>query len=203
MTDQPQGERWVGVKEASDAWAGAATETLIEVAGHYRGVITYAELAEQVQARTGLRTRASFRSWIGGLLATVVARCHAQHLPPLTSLVVHPPMVSSAPTRPPCRPGSPVTAGSLTTSPPRWWPPPRRPCARRRKRPAPSRRPGLPGGAALGRAAPRSAASGAPPPPRRRRGSARTASCSCRPPASATSAAEHHRALSRLAPQPR
>lgn len=89
MTDQPQGERWVGVKEASDAWAGAATETLIEVAGHYRGVITYAELAEQVQARTGLRTRASFRSWIGGLLATVVARCHAQHLPPLTSLVVH------------------------------------------------------------------------------------------------------------------
>ncbi|WP_022917508.1 hypothetical protein [Ruania albidiflava] len=89
MTDQPQGERWVGVKEASDAWADAATETLLEVAGHYRGVITYAELAEQVQARTGLRTRASFRSWIGAVLAAVVARCHAQHLPPLTSLVVH------------------------------------------------------------------------------------------------------------------
>lgn len=89
MTDQTQDERWVGVKEGSQAWAGAAAEVLVEVAGHYRGLITYADLAEQVQARTGLRTRASYRSWIGGLLATVVARCHAQGLPPLTSLVVH------------------------------------------------------------------------------------------------------------------
>lgn len=91
MSEQLHEERWVGVKEASHAWAQAAVEVLVEVAGRYRGLITYAELAEQVQARTGLRTRASFRSWIGALLAQVVARCHAEGLPPLTSLVVHRP----------------------------------------------------------------------------------------------------------------
>ena len=64
-------------------------QVLTEVAGHYLGVITYAELAEEVQVRTRLRTRAPFRNWIGGVLATVVSRCHAQALPPLTSLVVH------------------------------------------------------------------------------------------------------------------
>lgn len=89
MTELLPEERWVGVKEASEAWTAAAVEVLSEVAGHYLGVITYAELAEQVQARTGLRTRVSFRSWIGTLLGAAVVRCRAQGLPPLTSLVVH------------------------------------------------------------------------------------------------------------------
>lgn len=89
MTDQRSDERRVGVNEGSQAWAEAAVEVLTEVAGHYLGIITYAELAEEVQVRTRLRTRAPFRNWIGGVLATVVSRCHAQGLPPLTSLVVH------------------------------------------------------------------------------------------------------------------
>ena len=89
MTEQRAEERRVGVNEGSGAWAGAAVDVLTEVAGHYLGLITYAELAEEVQVRTRLRTRAPFRNWIGGVLATVVSRCHAQQLPPLTSLVVH------------------------------------------------------------------------------------------------------------------
>lgn len=89
MTEQRTEERRVGVNEGSGAWADAAVEVLTEVAGHYLGIITYAELAEEVQVRTRLRTRAPFRNWIGGVLATVVTRCHAQGLPPLTSLVVH------------------------------------------------------------------------------------------------------------------
>lgn len=89
MTDQRTEERRVGVNEGSRAWAEEAVEVLTEVAGHYRGVITYAELAEEVQVRTRLRTGAPFRNWIGGVLATVVSRCHALGLPPLTSLVVH------------------------------------------------------------------------------------------------------------------
>ena len=89
MTDQRAEERRVGVNEGSRAWAEEAVEVLTEVAGHYLGVITYAELAEEVQVRTRLRTGAPFRNWIGGVLATVVSRCHALGLPPLTSLVVH------------------------------------------------------------------------------------------------------------------
>ncbi|TDE99118.1 hypothetical protein EXU48_02775 [Occultella glacieicola] len=89
MTDDVSQQRWVGTNEASSAWADAAREVLVEVAGHYPGLITYADLAEQVQVRTGLRTRSPFRSWIGGVLATVVARVRADGLPPLTSLVVN------------------------------------------------------------------------------------------------------------------
>lgn len=89
MTEQAAGDRWVGVNEGAEAWAGAAREILTEVAGHYLGVVTYADLAEQVQSRTGLRTRSPYRSWIGGVLARVVASCRADGLPPLSSLVAH------------------------------------------------------------------------------------------------------------------
>ncbi|CAM3814629.1 hypothetical protein OCAE111667_26835 [Occultella aeris] len=82
-------ERWVGVNEGSVAWADAAHDILTEVAGHHLAVITRADLAEQVQSRTGLRTRSPYRTWIGSVLAIVVTRAHAEALPPLTSLVVH------------------------------------------------------------------------------------------------------------------
>lgn len=82
-------ERWVGVNEAKGAWATAAGDVLTEVASHYGAVVTYAELADQVQLRTRLRTRSHSRNWIGGVLAAVVTRCKATGLPPLTSLVVH------------------------------------------------------------------------------------------------------------------
>ncbi|WP_163544053.1 hypothetical protein [Occultella kanbiaonis] len=82
-------ERWVGVNEGSGAWADAAHDILTEVAGHHLAVITRADLAEQVQYRSRLRTRSPYRTWIGSVLAIVVTRAHADGLPPLTSLVVH------------------------------------------------------------------------------------------------------------------
>lgn len=82
-------ERWVSVNEARGQWATAACDVLAEVASHYAAVITYAELAEQVQLRTKLRTRSHSRNWIGSVLAQVVARTRAAQLPPLTSLVAH------------------------------------------------------------------------------------------------------------------
>lgn len=89
MTDGEPHERWVKPTEATNEWAAVATEILTEVAGHYLGLITYSDLAGQVQERTGMRTRAPYRSWIGGVLAATVARCRAESLPPLTSLVVY------------------------------------------------------------------------------------------------------------------
>lgn len=89
MTERATDERWVKPTEATSEWAAVAGEVLTEVAGHYLGLITYVDLAEQVQARTGLRTRAPYRSWIGSVLAAVVAQCRADGLPPLSSLVVY------------------------------------------------------------------------------------------------------------------
>ncbi|AKU14706.1 hypothetical protein [Luteipulveratus mongoliensis] len=74
--------------EGRDVWAEYSHEVLIETAGRYNGLITYTELAAEVQARSGLRTRSPMRSWIGGVLGLVVTRCHEASEPPLTSLVV-------------------------------------------------------------------------------------------------------------------
>lgn len=90
MTESAQ-VRWVGVNEARAPWAEAAVEVLTAVASHYHAVITYDALAEQIQSRTGLRTRSQPRNWIGSVLGQVVASCRSAGLPPLTSLVAHRP----------------------------------------------------------------------------------------------------------------
>lgn len=82
-------ERWGEVNAGRAAWASAAGDVLADVASRYGAVITYAELAEQVQQRTKLRTRSHPRNWIGSVLGVVVTRCRTDGLPPLTSLVVH------------------------------------------------------------------------------------------------------------------
>jgi hypothetical protein len=76
-------------KVAHPYWAKHAYEVLVETAGRYNAVITYSELAEEVQARSSMRTRAEMRNWIGGLLADLAKVNHVRGEPPLTSLVVH------------------------------------------------------------------------------------------------------------------
>lgn len=90
MTEQGT-ERWVEVNEGRDPWATAAAEVLTDIASSYGSTVTYAELAEEVQRRTGLRTRTHSRNWIGTVLAVVVTRGRAEGLPALTSLVSHRP----------------------------------------------------------------------------------------------------------------
>ena len=51
--------------DATTAWADAARPVLISTAEHYRGYITYNELAGAVQESTGVRTRSQVRTWIG------------------------------------------------------------------------------------------------------------------------------------------
>ena len=79
----------VAFGDARRLWASAARETLIDVARRYHAYITYGELAEQVQQRSGVRTRSQLRNWIGKVLADVVQDCHHRGEPPLTALCVH------------------------------------------------------------------------------------------------------------------
>ena len=82
-------ETFVTPKFAQPYWAKHAYEVLVETAGRYNAVITYSELAEEVQRRSSLRTKSQMRNWIGGLLADLVKVNHVRNEPPLASLVVH------------------------------------------------------------------------------------------------------------------
>lgn len=78
----------VPFKDATSAWAAAAFDVLVDVASNYHAFITYKDLAEKVQASTGIRSRSQMRNWIGGVLGQVVDRAAAEGLPSLTALCV-------------------------------------------------------------------------------------------------------------------
>ncbi|GAB3879493.1 hypothetical protein [Terrabacter terrigena] len=80
---------YVTPQVAHPYWAKHAYEVLVETAGRYDAVITYSELAEEVQRRSSLWSKSEMRTWIGGLLADMAKVNHARDEPPLTSLVVH------------------------------------------------------------------------------------------------------------------
>ncbi|MFC9324062.1 hypothetical protein [Kitasatospora sp. NPDC057015] len=75
--------------DALTSWTEAAYPVLVGVAGSYRAVITYGELAAEVQAASGVRTKALQHNWIGRVLGGVVHEAHRRGDPPLTALVVH------------------------------------------------------------------------------------------------------------------
>ncbi|TWD22944.1 hypothetical protein FB570_105346 [Streptomyces sp. T12] len=75
-------------EEAREAWAREAYAVLSDVARGYHAVITYKELAEEIQERTGIRTKALLHNWIGSVLGRVVREAHRRGDPPLTALVV-------------------------------------------------------------------------------------------------------------------
>ncbi|MFD7276674.1 hypothetical protein ACFV80_06365 [Streptomyces sp. NPDC059862] len=74
---------------AREAWAREAYSVLVDVAKTYHAVITYKELAEEIQSRTGIRTKTLLHNWIGPVLAKVVRETHRRGDPHLTALVVH------------------------------------------------------------------------------------------------------------------
>lgn len=76
-------------REAIPLWSAAALEALRDVAHHYNGVLTYAELGQQVQARTGISTRSLLMNWIGQVLEDVAIECRRRGELLLTSLCVH------------------------------------------------------------------------------------------------------------------
>jgi len=74
--------------EAEEAWVAQAREILIGTAARYRSVITYKALAEEVQARAGIRTKSLLMNWMGDVLERVAAECHERQEPQLTALCV-------------------------------------------------------------------------------------------------------------------
>jgi hypothetical protein len=79
----------ISIDEARKAWAVQARERLVEVAHSYHAVITYQDLADEVQERSGIRTRMLMMHWIGGVLGAVTEECGRRAEPTLSSLCVH------------------------------------------------------------------------------------------------------------------
>ncbi|WP_261563309.1 DUF6884 domain-containing protein, partial [Frankia tisae] len=73
---------------ARAAWAEAARDVLISVAGRYHAVTTYGELAEDVQRASGIRTTMLQMHWIGGVLGRVAEDCGSRGEPLLSALCV-------------------------------------------------------------------------------------------------------------------
>jgi hypothetical protein len=74
--------------DAQAAWIPLAREALERTAREYHGVIRYGELAEEVQEKSGIRTRQVVRSWIGDILAGVSRDCQERSEPLLSALCV-------------------------------------------------------------------------------------------------------------------
>lgn len=79
----------VGLDESRQAWSEAARDVLIDTAKGYRGVVTQKVLCEQVQFRSGIRTKQPIRHWIGDVLGRVSAESAKRSEPLLASLCVN------------------------------------------------------------------------------------------------------------------
>lgn len=75
---------------ALEAWALAAHDVLVRTAGTYHAVIREAEIAEELQATTGIRTTRPYGRWLDKVLGPLGRACEMSGEPPLTSLVVGP-----------------------------------------------------------------------------------------------------------------
>lgn len=74
--------------DAQAAWIPFAREALMRVAQDYNGLITYRELAEEVQSRSEIRTQQLMHHWIGKVLSGVGRDCVSRGEPRLSSLCV-------------------------------------------------------------------------------------------------------------------
>ncbi len=88
-TDTWQEAAEIGADGARDAWAEAARPVLIEAAQRYHSVVTYKELAAQVQERTRIRTSQRMQHWIGDVLKRVAHECTSRDEPNFASLCVN------------------------------------------------------------------------------------------------------------------
>jgi len=79
---------YIPQSEAVVEWAAAARPVLIETARTYNAFLTYQQLADEVQLRSGITTRSAMRNWIGSVLGRVVDDCHARREPNLSALVL-------------------------------------------------------------------------------------------------------------------
>lgn len=71
------------------AWTVVASDLLLMTARRYHSVITYKELAAEVQEASGIRTTQRLDYWIGRLLENVAIEAARRGEPPITALCVH------------------------------------------------------------------------------------------------------------------
>jgi hypothetical protein len=79
----------VEMQDAKVAWIPIARESLLRTAGTYNAYITYRDLAEELQKKSGIRTKQLTHYWIGKVLGKVSTDCHRLNEPLLSSLCVH------------------------------------------------------------------------------------------------------------------
>lgn len=89
MSAAPVSQRLVGSKAGQVPWAREALIILRETASRYGATVTYADLAEAVQHRSGIRTHAQQRTWLAPVLKLVATACQGRGLPPLIALAVN------------------------------------------------------------------------------------------------------------------
>jgi len=75
---------------AQEAWSRSARPVLVQLARRYGALTTPNELAEEVQALAGVRTRQSAEEWIGDVLDAVGLECVARDEPLLSAFCVGP-----------------------------------------------------------------------------------------------------------------
>jgi hypothetical protein len=73
---------------AQEAWSRAARPVLVQVARRYGSLTTPNDLAEEVQALSGVRTRNPAADWIGDVLDAVAVECVARGEPLLSAFCV-------------------------------------------------------------------------------------------------------------------
>jgi hypothetical protein len=73
---------------ALENWARTAREILTRTAGTYHAVVREEELAEELQASTGIHTTRHLDRWLAKVLGPIAVLCERTGEPPLTSLVV-------------------------------------------------------------------------------------------------------------------
>ena len=89
MSQTGSEDRFVNPTVGKKYWVKHAYVTLVETASRYNAVITYGDLAEEVQRRSGLHTTAPLRNWVVDLLKMIAQANQLRDEPALTSLVVH------------------------------------------------------------------------------------------------------------------
>jgi hypothetical protein len=75
---------------AQEAWSRAARPVLVQVARRYGSLTTPNDLAAEVQALSGVRTREPVATWIDGVLNAVDVECVARDEPLLSAFCIGP-----------------------------------------------------------------------------------------------------------------
>jgi hypothetical protein len=78
----------VEIKDAESSWQPLAREALVRTAETYNGYVTYKDLADELQNKSGIRTKQLVHNWIGRVLGVVSSDCHRLNEPLLSSLCV-------------------------------------------------------------------------------------------------------------------